>query len=118
MRDRPGHGVTLSYYDFGQTPFFALQADQRISYCLYVPKDYEEDGDKTYSLAVLMHGTGRTAPPIATASWTSPTPMTASCWRRCSRPGSSPPGELSNYKRLAFHDMRFGACCCWPWSTR
>ena len=32
MRDRPGHGVTLSYYDFGQTPFFALQADQRVSY--------------------------------------------------------------------------------------
>jgi len=29
--------MELGYYDVGATPFFALQADQRVSYCLYVP---------------------------------------------------------------------------------
>ena len=32
---RQGHGVKLSFYDFGATPFFASQFDQRFSYCLY-----------------------------------------------------------------------------------
>ena len=29
--------MPLGYYDVGATPFFALQADQRVSYCLHVP---------------------------------------------------------------------------------
>ena len=58
---RQGHGVKLSFYDFGATPFFASQFDQRFSYCLYVPPDYDEAASKTYDLAVIVHGTGRTA---------------------------------------------------------
>ena len=58
---RQGHGTQLSFYDFGATTFFASQFDQRFSYCLYVPKNYSESEDKLYDLAVIVHGTGRTA---------------------------------------------------------
>lgn len=49
----------IGYYDKGPTPFFALQSDTRLSYCLYVPTDYDPDGDQTYPLIVLCHGTER-----------------------------------------------------------
>ena len=45
-------------YDIGRTPFFALQADRRFSYCLAVPADYDTAA-KRYSLLVLIHGTDR-----------------------------------------------------------
>jgi pimeloyl-ACP methyl ester carboxylesterase len=48
----------LGPYDIGSTPFFALQADRRFSYCLAVPTDYRTAG-KRYSLVVLIHGTDR-----------------------------------------------------------
>jgi len=56
---RKGHGENLSYYDFEFTPFFAAQVDPRFSYCLFVPHDYRENGDKQYDLIILVHGTER-----------------------------------------------------------
>ena len=61
MRNVKGHGERLTYYDWGQTPFFALQSDQRFSYCLYVPQIYVEQATESYTLIVLIHGTDRTA---------------------------------------------------------
>lgn len=58
---RKGHGKQLSYYDIGSTPHFACQRDPRFSYCLYVPESYAEEGQKTYPLIVLVHGTERGA---------------------------------------------------------
>jgi predicted peptidase len=58
---RQGHGKAISYYGFGRTTLFACQFDQRFSYCLYVPRSYDEDGETTYPLAVIVHGTNRTA---------------------------------------------------------
>lgn len=107
MRDRPGHGIKLSYYDFGQTPFFALQADQRVSYCLYVPKNYEEDGDKTYALAVMMHGTGRTATAYRDGFMGFADANDCIILAPLFPAGLIEKGDLSNYKRLEFHDMRF-----------
>lgn len=60
MRHRDPDGTKLGHYDIGSTPFFSLQADRRFSYCLAVPPDYNEAG-KSYSLLVLVHGTGRSA---------------------------------------------------------
>ena len=54
--------MPLGYYDVGATPFFALQADQRVSYCLHVPESLKDDQDRSsVRLIVAMHGTGRTA---------------------------------------------------------
>ncbi len=58
---RQGPWQKLSFYDFGATTFFASQFDQRFSYCLFVPEDYDEDGTETHELIVIVHGTGRTA---------------------------------------------------------
>ena len=51
----------LGFYDVGATPFFACAADQRFSYCLFVPETYQERGDDVYSLVVAVHGTDRPA---------------------------------------------------------
>ncbi|MCR9196643.1 MAG: hypothetical protein NXH88_18030, partial [Hyphomonas sp.] len=60
-RFKPGDGRNLKYYDWGTTPFYALQSDPRLSYCLYVPRDYDEDSTQEYPLVVFMHGTERGA---------------------------------------------------------
>lgn len=59
MRHIPGHGRRLTYYDFGRTAQRVCGFDPRFSYCAYVPRSYEEDGDQAYPLLVLVHGTGR-----------------------------------------------------------
>lgn len=61
MRAVSGHGNRLSFYDWGATPFWALQKDPRMSYTLYVPQAYEEDGEEAWPLLVLVHGTERGA---------------------------------------------------------
>lgn len=106
-RQRQGHGIKLSFYDFGATPFFASQMDQRFSYCLYVPQDYSETAEKRYDLAVIVHGTGRTA------TWYRDRFAGFSEKNDCIvlaplfPVGIIEPGELSNYKRIEFHGIRY-----------
>ena len=54
-----GSATELGFYEKGATPLFACQADQRFSYCLYVPKTYQAAGSQQLKLAVFVHGTGR-----------------------------------------------------------
>lgn len=51
----------LTPYDIGPTALYALQSDTRLSYCLYVPKNYSQDDSQTYRLIVAVHGTERWA---------------------------------------------------------
>jgi len=100
--------MKLGFYDVGATPFFALQADQRVSYCLYVPESLEEDQDRSdVQLIVAVHGTGRTA----TAYRDGFAPLAERHRAIVLAPlfpvGLIEPGELSNFKRIKFHDMRF-----------
>lgn len=53
--------TTLGYYDVGATPFHACAADQRFTYCLFVPEDYDARGTDVYRLVVAVHGTNRPA---------------------------------------------------------
>lgn len=46
-------------FETGATAFFASQSDQRFSYCLYVPKNIEND--VKLRLLVVVHGSRRTA---------------------------------------------------------
>jgi len=59
MRNIPGHGKRLTYYDFGATSVRACRRDQRFSYCCYVPDSFDEDVAQNYRLLVAMHGTER-----------------------------------------------------------
>ena len=100
--------MKLGFYDVGATPFFALQADQRVSYCLYVPKALRDDPDpSTWRLIVAMHGTGRTATTYRDGF--APLAERTRCivLAPLFPVGLIEPGELSNFKRLKFHDMRF-----------
>jgi poly(3-hydroxybutyrate) depolymerase len=107
MRKTPGHGKTLSYYGFGRTTIFACRADQRFSYCLYVPDSYDEEGLQTYPLAVIVHGTNRTAQEYrdAFADWAEATQSIVLA--PLFPAGITEPGELSSYKFIRFHDIRF-----------
>lgn len=49
----------FGWYDKGMVPYQAAQTDPRFPYALYVPRDYDENGVKTYPLLVLVHGTER-----------------------------------------------------------
>ncbi|HYE49892.1 MAG TPA: alpha/beta hydrolase [Azospirillaceae bacterium] len=51
----------LGPYDRGATPFFACQADQRFSYCLYVPSGYDPDAGTDRPVLVTVHGSHRVA---------------------------------------------------------
>lgn len=92
----------------GRTGLFASRADQRISYCLYVPMDYAEDETTIYPLAVIVHGTerGPQAYRDAFADFAEA--------RQCIVLAPLFPGnivergyELHNYKFIDFHDIRF-----------
>lgn len=47
------------WHDFWFTPFMASQVDPRVSYGLFIPEGYDENGDQEYPLVVLVHGTER-----------------------------------------------------------
>lgn len=104
---RQGHGKSLTYYDWGATPFFALGADPRVSYCLYVPESYEEAGASRYDLVVLMHGTERGAATyrdkFAEFAARHDTIVLAPLFP-CHLAG---PGDLDNYKLIEAAGMRF-----------
>lgn len=104
---RQGHGVKLSFYDFGATPFFASQFDQRFSYCLYVPPDYDEAASKTYDLAVIVHGTGRTAAEYRDRFADFAQRNDCIVLAPLFPVGIIEPGDLVNYKRIQFHDIRY-----------
>ena len=104
---REGHGIKLSFYDFGATPFFASQQDQRFSYCLYVPESYSETDTKTYNLAVIMHGTGRTASQYRDRFADFAEKNDCIILAPLFPVGIIQKDELSNYKRIKFHDIRY-----------
>lgn len=49
----------LSQYEIGRTTVIACQADQRFSYCLYVPQSLVESGMANTKILVVIHGTER-----------------------------------------------------------
>ena len=106
-RHIPGNGKRISYYGFGRTTAFACQAEPRCSYCMYVPRAFDEESDRVWPLAIMVHGTGRTntAYRDAMVNWAEAegciilAPLFPS--------GIIEPGDLNNYKWIRFHDMRF-----------
>lgn len=107
MRNKPGHGAKLSYYGFGRTTIFACQADQRFSYCLYVPNAYDEAGTEIYPLVVLVHGTNRTAQEYRDAFADFAEAQQAIVLAPLFPAGIGEPGELSGYKFIASHGVRY-----------
>ena len=109
MRKVSGHGRKLSYYDFGHTTVYASRFDQRFPYCAYVPHDYDEDGGKTYPLAVIVHGTerGMLAYRDAFADFAEENGMIVLC--PLFPANICFPGDLSSYKMLRAGDLHYDA---------
>jgi poly(3-hydroxybutyrate) depolymerase len=104
---RTGHGKAISYYGFGRTALYACQYDQRFSYCLYVPESYEEDGDTTYPLAVIVHGTNRPAQEYRDRFVDFGEREQCVILAPLFPCGIIEPGELNNYKFIEFHGIRY-----------
>lgn len=107
MRRTPGHGAKLSYYGFGRTTLFACQADQRFSYCLAVPDAYDEAGTETYPLVVVVHGTDRTAQEYRDRFADFAEAEQAIILAPLFPAGIGEPGDLSGYKFIAAHGIRY-----------
>ncbi len=90
----------LGYYDFGNTPYFACRADQRFSYCLHVPADYDQDGSERLRLVVLVHGTARWAEHYRSAFTGFAQEHRALILAPLFPAGMTEPGELSSYKLI------------------
>ena len=104
---RKGHGETISYYLMGRTAISACRADQRFSYCCYLPESYEETGTRRYPLAVLVHGSLRDATNLrdqfidfAEANQCVLLAPLFPC-------GIEEPGDTHNYKRILYRGIRY-----------
>jgi dienelactone hydrolase len=109
MRKVAGHGKKLSYYDFGHTTVYASRHDQRFPYCAYVPQDYDEDGSRSYPLAVIVHGTerGMLAYRDAFADFAEANGVIVLC--PLFPANICFPGDLSSYKMLRAGDLHYDA---------
>lgn len=97
----------LGFYETGATPLFACQADQRFSYCLYVPRTYEPQGSRPLQLLVLVHGTGRN--PFAYRDAAADFAEAHHCLVLCPLfpCGIPDPRGTENYKFVSFKGIRF-----------
>ncbi len=97
----------LGFYETGATPLFACQADQRFSYCLYVPQSYQPQGTRPLELLVLVHGTGRN--PFAYRDAAAAFADEHHCLVLCPLfpCGIPEPRGTENYKFLSFKGIRF-----------
>lgn len=97
----------LSFYERGATTMFACQYDSRFSFCAYIPKSYQEDGEEDWPLAVVVHGTARTAQgyrdAFADFAEATGTIILAPLFPA----GIASPWEVSSYKYIKWGDLRF-----------
>src|ERR1700691_43616 len=95
----------LTYFS-GATPFFASAADQRFSYCLYVPQRQEPDPER-YPLIVVQHGTARAAARYRDTFREFCEEYRCAVLAPLFPAGIGSPDDLHNFKFLAFGDLRF-----------
>jgi predicted peptidase len=96
----------LSVYERGETTLFASRSDQRFSYCMYVPKAYEED-DSAYPLVIPVHGSGRGAQSFRSKFIDFAEANQCIILAPLFPCGIIEPREMDNYKFIKFHDIRY-----------
>lgn len=97
----------LSFYERGATTMFSCQYDPRFSFCAYIPSSYREEESESYPLAVVVHGTARTAQgyrdAFADFAESTNTVILAPLFPA----GIVAPWEVSSYKYVKWGDIRF-----------
>jgi predicted peptidase len=94
------------FFHSGVTAFFALQSDQRFSYCLYVPAAHQQTV-RPLPLVVVVHGTNRTAERYRTMFREFAEAHNCIVLAPLFPAGIIEPEDLNNFKRILFHDIRF-----------
>lgn len=94
------------YYSTGATTMFAAQADQRFSYCLYVPARRESDTGN-FPLVVIQHGTGRTAGQYRDAMAQFCEEQRVVVLAPLFPAAIEDPDDLHNYKFIEYQGIRF-----------
>ena len=94
------------FFHSGVTAFFALQTDQRFSYCLYVPTAHQR-ATRPLPLVVVVHGTNRTAERYRTMFADFAEEHGCVVAAPLFPAGIIEPEDLNNYKRIQYHDIRF-----------
>ena len=95
--------TTSAVYERGMTTLFACQADQRFSYCMHVPGNY----NNKLPIVVLMHGTHRRAFSYRDLFTQFSEEHGCIVMAPLFPAGIIEQGELSNYKFIKFHDIRY-----------
>lgn len=103
----PGNLAKLNHYEIGATSMFASRIDQRFSYCLFVPRDYDEKAKITYPLVVIIHGTERGAQRYRDRFIEFAKKNQCIVLAPLFPCGIIEPGDMENYKFIAFHDIRY-----------
>jgi dienelactone hydrolase len=99
----PGHpGIELLT---GRTPLFACQADQRFSYCLYVPRDI--DTSHRHPLVVAVHGTERAVQSYRDAFADLADAHQCVVLAPLFPAAVDDPDDVHNYKLIEYHGIRF-----------
>lgn len=91
----------------GPTSFFACRYDQRFSYCMYVPRDYDESAENMYPLFVVVHGSLRNAEGYRDRLDTFAEEHGCIVLAPLFPNGIIEPGEANNYKEIGYHDIRY-----------
>jgi predicted peptidase len=94
------------FFHSGVTAFFALQSDQRFSYCLYVPTSHQT-AVSPLPLVVVVHGTNRTAERYRTMFREFAEEHNCIVLAPLFPAGIIDPEDLNNFKRILYHDIRF-----------
>lgn len=98
----------MTHHGRGATVLHASQADQRFSYCLYVPHSYREYETRSYPLAVIVHGTERQPQTYRDAFADFAERHQCVLLAPLFPCGVIEPYyELHNYKFIRFHDIRY-----------
>ncbi|MFC0106314.1 hypothetical protein [Kibdelosporangium aridum] len=96
--------MTSMLYTHGSTPLFASQVDQRLHYCLHVPRELP---DSPAPLVVIQHGTGRTAQKYRTAMRDFAEEHKVVVLAPLFPAGLIDPDDVHNFKFIEYRGIRF-----------
>lgn len=102
----PNPKDSTGYYYSGESTQFACRADQRFSYCMYVPSGYVAR-TAPLPLVVLQHGTGRRGPQYRDNFADFAEAHNAVVMAPLFPAAIDDPEDLHNFKFIKYHDIRF-----------
>ena len=102
----PNPKDSTGYYYSGESTQFACRADQRFSYCMYVPSGYSSR-TAPLPLVVLQHGTGRRGPQYRDNFADFAEVHNAVVLAPLFPAAIDDPADLHNFKFIKYHDIRF-----------